>query len=224
MNVTDLPQACISLIENVPGIDFIDEDFAIFDNIDDIPSLDHPMRIDAVVFALCTKGFMRIRINMEEYVVGENHLVLSLPDQIIQHVERSEDVAGIFIVISKNFMEEIIPHIQNTLPAFFYIKEHPVTELNAEEIGCIKEYHSFYAGKLCVTPKYLSLLVKNVSNRTAGEWIDNYVVLEAKALLSSSTLSIQEISDRLNFANQSFFGKYFKQHAGISPTEYRKKW
>lgn len=92
MNVTDLPQACISLIENVPGIDFIDEDFAIFDNIDDIPSLDHPMRIDAVVFALCTKGFMRIRINMEEYVVGENHLVLSLPDQIIQHVERSEDV------------------------------------------------------------------------------------------------------------------------------------
>ena len=129
MNVTDLPQACISLIENVPGIDFIDEDFAIFDNIDDIPSLDHPMRIDAVVFALCTKGFMRIRINMEEYVVGENHLVLSLPDQIIQHVERSEDVAGIFIVISKNFMEEIIPHIQNTLPAFFYIKEHPVTGL-----------------------------------------------------------------------------------------------
>lgn len=116
MNVTDLPQACISLIENVPGIDFIDEDFAIFDNIDDIPSLDHPMRIDAVVFALCTKGFMRIRINMEEYVVGENHLVLSLPDQIIQHVERSEDVAGIFIVISKNFIEEIIPHIQNTLP------------------------------------------------------------------------------------------------------------
>ena len=217
---------------------------------------------------------------------------MSLPDQIIQHVERSEDVAGIFIVISKNFMEEIIPHIQNTLPAFFYIKEHPVTELNAEEIDCIKEYHSFlwkkvkakghpyrkeiaqslllavfhevygmfknhmpievkksrqeelfaafiqtlalhhkqersvafYAGKLCVTPKYLSLLVKNVSNRTAGEWIDNYVVLEAKALLSSSTLSIQEISDRLNFANQSFFGKYFKQHAGISPTEYRKKW
>ncbi|WP_196048231.1 helix-turn-helix domain-containing protein, partial [Parabacteroides distasonis] len=49
-------------------------------------------------------------------------------------------------------------------------------------------------------------------------------VLEAKALLSSSTLSIQEISDRLNFTNQSFFGKYFKQHVGISPTEYRKKW
>lgn len=83
---------------------------------------------------------------------------------------------------------------------------------------------SFYAGKLYVTPKYLSLLVKNVSNRTAGEWIDDYVILEAKALLSSSRMSIQEIADRLNFANQSFFGKYFKQHVGLSPTEYRKKW
>ena len=136
MNVTDLPQACISLIENVPGIDFIDEDFAIFDNIDDIPSLDHPMRIDAVVFALCTKGFMRIRINMEEYVVGENHLVLSLPDQIIQHVERSEDVAGIFIVISKNFMEEIIPHIQNTLPAFFSLEESESERASLPERDC----------------------------------------------------------------------------------------
>ena len=72
MNVTDLPQACISLIENVPGIDFIDEDFAIFDNIDDIPSLDHPMRIDAVVFALCTKGFMRIPVSYTHLTLPTN--------------------------------------------------------------------------------------------------------------------------------------------------------
>ena len=65
MNVTDLPQACISLIENVPGIDFIDEDFAIFDNIDDIPSLDHPMRIDAVVFALCIYNHRTTKTNQK---------------------------------------------------------------------------------------------------------------------------------------------------------------
>lgn len=110
------------------------------------------------------------------------------------------------------------------------VKKSRQEELFAAFIQTLALHHkqersvAFYAGKLCVTPKYLSLLVKNVSNRTAGEWIDNYVVLEAKALLSSSTLSIQEISDRLNFANQSFFSKYFKQHVGISPTEYRKKW
>ena len=80
----------------------------------------------------------------------------------------------------------------------------------------------FYAGKLCITPKYLSLISKDVSGRSAGEWIDQYVVLEAKTLLKSTRMSIQEIADVLNFANQSFFGKYFKHHTGISPKEYRK--
>lgn len=47
--------------------------------------------------------------------------------------------------------------------------------------------------------------------------------LEAKALLKSSEMSIQEISDELHFANQSFFGKYFKHHTGMSPKEYRKQ-
>ena len=53
--------------------------------------------------------------------------------------------------------------------------------------------------------------MKEISGKTAGEWIDSLVVLEAKALLKSSELSIQEIADELHFANQSFFGKYFKQ-------------
>ena len=81
---------------------------------------------------------------------------------------------------------------------------------------------SFYADKLCVTAKYLSLVVKNVSGKSAGDWIDEYVILEAKALLKSSNMTIQEIADVLNFANQSFFGKYFKHHTGVSPKEYRK--
>lgn len=80
---------------------------------------------------------------------------------------------------------------------------------------------SFYAGKLFITPKHLSAVVKAVSGKTAGEWIDNYVILAAKVLLRSSSQTIQEISTELNFANQSFFGKYFKQHVGMSPSEYR---
>lgn len=81
----------------------------------------------------------------------------------------------------------------------------------------------FYADRLCLTPKHLSGVVKEVSGKTVGEWIDDFVILEAKALLNSSSLSIQEISDRLNFANQSFFGKYFKHYTGMSPKEYRSK-
>ena len=82
---------------------------------------------------------------------------------------------------------------------------------------------AFYADKLCVTAKYLSLISKEVSGQPAGNWIDEYVILEAKTLLKSSQMSIQEIADSLNFANQSFFGKYFKHHTGISPKEYRKR-
>ena len=49
------------------------------------------------------------------------------------------------------------------------------------------------------------------------------MILEAKAMLKSSEQSIQEIADELHFANQSFFGKYFKHHTGFSPKEYRKQ-
>ena len=82
---------------------------------------------------------------------------------------------------------------------------------------------AFYAKQLCITPKHLSTVVKETSGRTAGEWIDSYVMMEAKMLLHTTDLTIQEISSRLNFTNQSFFGKYFKHHAGISPTQFRDK-
>ncbi|MDR0710775.1 MAG: helix-turn-helix domain-containing protein [Prevotellaceae bacterium] len=82
---------------------------------------------------------------------------------------------------------------------------------------------SFYADKLCLTSKHLSSTIKEVSQKTAGEWIDEYVILEAKVMLKSSGMSIQQISDALSFSNQSFFGRYFKQHTGISPSEYRRR-
>lgn len=82
---------------------------------------------------------------------------------------------------------------------------------------------AFYAGKLFVTPKHLSAVLKEVSDKTAGEWIDQRVILEAKVLLRSTGLNIQEISAMLNFANQSFFGKYFRHLTGMSPRDYRSK-
>jgi AraC-like DNA-binding protein len=81
----------------------------------------------------------------------------------------------------------------------------------------------FYADNLCLTPKYLSKILKENSGSSAGEWIDNYVVLEAKALLKSTNMTIQQISDELNFPSQSFFGKYFKRVVGVTPKEYKRK-
>jgi len=80
---------------------------------------------------------------------------------------------------------------------------------------------AYYANQLCVSPKHLSSMVKEASGRTAGDWIDSYVIMEAKALLKNTGMTVQEISQALNFANQSFFGKYFKHLTGISPRMYR---
>ena len=81
----------------------------------------------------------------------------------------------------------------------------------------------FYARQLNITPKYLSSAVKEVSGKTAARWIDESVILEAKTLLKYSGMSIQEIAYHLNFSTQSFFGKYFKQHTGTSPSRYKRK-
>ena len=82
---------------------------------------------------------------------------------------------------------------------------------------------SWYAQQLDITSKYLSESVKKASQRTPNEWIDNYVVLELRVLLKNTTKSIKQITEEMNFPNQSFLGKYFKEHVGKSPSEYRKK-
>lgn len=81
---------------------------------------------------------------------------------------------------------------------------------------------SWYANQLCITPKYLSETIKTISKRTPNEWIDYYVVLELRLLLKNSDKSIKEIAEYLNFPNQSFLGKFFKDHVGVSPSAFRK--
>lgn len=80
----------------------------------------------------------------------------------------------------------------------------------------------FYADKMCVTPKYLSKVVKDVSGKSGPQWIDELVILSAKNLLKHSDLSIKEIAARLNFPNQSFFFRFFKNNSGQTPNQYRQ--
>jgi AraC-like DNA-binding protein len=92
------------------------------------------------------------------------------------------------------------------------VSEHFKTEREIE----------FYANKLCVSKKYLSSLLKQETGMTALEWIERYVVLYAKSCLTSTTMTIQQISDELEFSSQSVFGKYFKRVEGVSPKAYRQ--
>ena len=80
----------------------------------------------------------------------------------------------------------------------------------------------WYSSEMCLTPKHLSEVVKLVSGKTAGQWINTLVIIEIKSLLMNTSLSIKEIAMELNFPNQSFLGKYFKNTEGISPSDFRK--
>lgn len=96
-------------------------------------------------------------------------------------------------------------------------------------IELVEKYHNkerlvrFYADKLCISPKYLSQIIKNMSGFSAPEVINKYVILEAQHLLRHTDLSIKEISDQLNFPTTSYFYKYFKTHTGYTPNSYRLK-
>lgn len=81
---------------------------------------------------------------------------------------------------------------------------------------------SWYGERLCVTPKYLSTICKQVSGKTAYDWINQFVIIDIQHLLKYSEKSIKEISEYLDFPNISFFGKYVKSHLGYSPKEYRR--
>lgn len=94
-------------------------------------------------------------------------------------------------------------------------------------MSLVTEHHTsernmaFYAGRLGLTPKYLSKLIKQVSGRSAPDWIDSFVILEAKNMLKYTDDSIKEIVFKLHFPNPSVFYKFFKAHTGLTPSEYR---
>lgn len=82
---------------------------------------------------------------------------------------------------------------------------------------------SFYANELCITPEYLSRIMKGFSGKTVNQWIREALMREAERLLRDPDLSIQQVADMLNFSDQSSFGKFFKKHRGTSPMSFKKQ-
>ncbi len=82
---------------------------------------------------------------------------------------------------------------------------------------------AYYADKLCVTPKYLTTVVKSISKHPAQNWINEAVLICAKRYIMTTDLTIQQIADRLHFLTASSFVRFFRTHVGCSPLEYRKK-
>lgn len=80
---------------------------------------------------------------------------------------------------------------------------------------------SFYADKICITPKHLSVILKETTGHPVNSWIDDTVIMGAKSLLKSTSFTVLQISEELNFPTASYFGRFFKRLTGMTPLEYR---
>lgn len=257
------------------------------------PIYKYPLRMDGLFIGLREKGVSDFNVNLKEFKVGPNDLVIGSPGDLMQSSVGEGTYLSQTLMVSSNFLKEMYISLNSFMPFFASQKDRPVIhltdgeveelkgyfmmikdvverddyfridmakrlvaaylyklgsilyrhrpELQAEAskplkreeilfkqfIKLVSEYHrkerrvDFYAEQLFLSPKHFSTVIKKVSGKTAGQWIDDYVILEIKTLLKYSSMSIQEISYYMHFSNPSFFGKYFKHHTGMSPSEYK---
>lgn len=248
-----------------------------------------PFRGNYFGLSLCVRGSAEIVINLENYQIKADHLIVLSPQHIRQFNYISEDYKTISVFFTEEFFStynHISPYkfeffenssshvlqlsgdeLDNIRSTFDFLKlkfesdsQHReqilASLLNAflYEISNIESMHEasgktqnrgqlllssfkkllyeycpqersvgFYADHLFVTPKHLSEICKNITGKTAGQWIAEIVILEAKILLQKPELNIAQVSESLHFTDPSTFGKFFKNISGQSPMAYRQK-
>lgn len=284
-------------ISQLNGIYHIGNEFIMIDNLEDTADprnidnifVKYPIRVVSNTIIFCKQGSLRVKANLNEYMMHKNDTLTLFPGSIMEYVDASVDLRIAIISFSNDYFFPI-GHIEESMHNYHLITMNPKITLTDTLMGeCLDVYlrmkkklkqaddpfrkfsikaysyvlcalsyeylasqslemksnHSrhmslyyrfiellqrdfrqhrcvkYYAEKLNISPKYFSLLIKKASGKFAGEWIDEYVVLEAKGLLKSRRYTVQQVSDLLSFPNQSFFAKYFKAHTGYTPTQYQ---
>lgn len=250
------------------------------------------LRHDFFIFVLMVEGYGVLKINLKEFRIEKNHLLIIPPDATKEITELSDNAVIKVIAYTSTFLIPLnLPENFWEMTDYFSAKNLPVWPLkNADaklliglmdlmeaqeksmnqhlygqeilnhqfmifmlELGALSrsyaqlelpkysrkeiltiDFHAlikkhfrhhrnlaYYADLLFVTPKYLTETIKEVSGKTAGAALDSYTAQEARILLQSTSKSVAEISNELNFSDQSAFGKFFKRMEGISPSQYR---
>ncbi len=137
-----------------------------------------------------------------------------------------QELTDAYLQVLKIYWEDCIDLDKINVPQSKISRQKVILDAFLNEI--VKHYQkernvAFYADKLCISPKYLSKVVKDISNRKPSDWIRELVILEAKALLRTQQYSVQQISEQLNFTSASFFGRYFREAVGCTPRKYQSE-
>ncbi len=182
---------------------------------------------------------LNLPVSLQEKLFIKNTQFHSISEQMVEaYMSCYRQVASVMKQKDNPYREQIIKHLFSAYyyGLGYYVHSTPSapTAMSSQEQTCdrfidlvsknFKQERDigFYADKLCISNKYLSTLLKQTTGMTALEWIERYVVLYAKSCLTSTSMTIQQISDELLFPSQSVFGKYFKRVEGISPRAYRQ--
>lgn len=168
-----------------------------------------------------------VKLNKEERAIALRYLQLA-SGIMESSLSNKSDCLGTLITSIFYLSEGIFRRELQRAKETSVLRSSRSEEIFSKFVRLLAEYHlrertvSFYADKLCLSPKYFSKLIKNASGRSAPDWIDSFVILEAKNFLRYSDMSIKEIVYRLNFTDQPTFTKFFKARTGMTPAQFRK--
>jgi AraC-like DNA-binding protein len=206
-------------------------------------------RIDAYILFVSTSFLVDININLNAInirsLIEKRSPVMRISDSEVTKLMRYFELLDLNArdeetVFSLNIARSVIASLFYQLLQFNFLRISNDTD---DENASVRSHRSnyvhdfmrlvhlnytqhrtvaFYADKLFISPKYLTVLVKEATGRSAADWINEFVIIEAKNLLRFSGKNVQQVAYALSFSNQSSFGKYFKHLTGMSPSEYQK--
>lgn len=198
-------------------------------------------RVRFCAFSLELFSEAAYRLDPSFFHILHEHAIIRLPDRIIEGVRNWFQMASYTYRDRGNIFRNTIirNRLQNVLLEAFDKTQRFAPDVHSQTgttrqadlfqrfVALVHEHCTeqrevaFYADRLCISTRYLSTIIRSVAHSTAKEFIDRSVVLEIKILLGSTELSVQEIAYRLHFPDQSYLGRFFKKHTGVSPTEFR---
>lgn len=283
----------IERISSTFKLPHLSNELLLIESTRSLPTHTEPRRMSLCLYmGVCTSGVVTLTVNGKRRSQSHQQVMLITEESVVTDVKFSEDFDGFAFFISYKLLQEILRDVHNMSDLFLLSHNHPVFNLNDEELYAAKTYfhsirshieqpdkryrmeiirltlltmiydmagafdrvidqpgknekqsraeqlfvefvqrveHHFheerqvqwYAKQMNVTPKYLCEVVTNVSRRTPNEWIDKFVTAEMRNLLRHTNMRMSEIAEVMNFPTQSFFGKYFKENVGVTPSEYR---